>query len=91
MQVTKVRLDYKCKKDKGICADVTVVLDDVLAIHNIHVIAGGDGYFVAFPNTGLTKMTQKGKRYKDIVHPLNKTLRTEIEEKVLKAFTDTKV
>lgn len=88
MEVTKVRLDRVEPKEYGTCADVTIIFDNELQVHNVHVINGKNGYFVAFPNTGETKMTDKGKRFTDIVHPTNKNLRTKIEREVLKVFND---
>lgn len=92
MRITNVRLDWvdtERESEKfGTCANVTVEFEGELQVHNIHVIYGKNGYFVAFPNTGETKMTPKGKRFMDIVHPTNKTLRTKIEKEVLKVYNE---
>ena len=90
MEVTNVRIDRFEPKDSGICADVSVTLDDVLVIHSIHVILGKKSLFVGFPHTGLAKMTQGGKRYDDIVHPIDKNLRQQIETKVLEEYSKVK-
>lgn len=88
MQITKITVESVTPKDLGICAEVSILLDDVLSIHNIHVISGKKGLFISFPNTGQMRMFNGRKRYKDIVHPISKTLREDIETQVLKAYYD---
>ena len=88
MQITKIIVDRITPKDLGICAEVSILLDDVLSIHNIHVINGKKGLFISFPNTGQMRMFNGRKRYKDIVHPTSKTLREEIESQVLTAYNE---
>lgn len=86
MTITKVKVDSYAPKSSGICAEVTVVLDDILAIHKVSVVRGERGYFVAMPNTGHTKIYNSKKRFEDLVHPLNKGLTSEISDAVLEAY-----
>lgn len=86
MEVTSVRPIKIEEKDVGTCGEFSVVLDDELIIHNIMVISGKDGLFIAFPNKGSDFSEEGKRRYKDIVHPLNNTLRQTITEKVLSAY-----
>lgn len=88
MVVTRVHIESYTPKDEGICAEVSIVLDNVLVIHKVFVINGEKGYFVSMPNTGQTKLYSGQKRYDDLVHPVSKTLSEEITTAVLKAFND---
>lgn len=88
MQVTKIEVDNINPKESGICAQVTIIFDNVLCVNNIHVINGKKGLFIAFPNTGQMRLHKGAKRYKDIVHPLSKSFRKEIEAKVLQAYEE---
>lgn len=86
LKITKVILESFTPQSSGTCADVSIVLNDALAIHKISVISGERGLFVAMPNTGQTKITKGGKRFTDIVHPVNKELSAMITEVVLNEY-----
>lgn len=86
MVVTKVVINNYAPKESGVCAEVTVVLNDALAIHKISVVAGELGLFVAMPNTGHTRVQNNKKRVEDLVHPLNRELSEEIKSEVLKVY-----
>lgn len=84
MKVTSVRLDNVAPKDKGICAEATITLDDSFQVHNVMVIRGNKGLFVAFPNIGVAN--GRKKRFIDVAHPVNENLRQHIVDEVLKAY-----
>ena len=42
--------------------------------------------FISFPNSGIPKESEDGKRYVDLVHPTNQEFRQIIEDKVLDAY-----
>ncbi len=86
MRITKVSIDSYEPKDLGSCAEVSIVIDNAIAIHKIQVINGEKGLFVAMPNTGITKIYNSKKRYEDIVHPVNKKLSEEISNEVLSVY-----
>lgn len=65
-------------KLKGIAS---VVIDDSIAIHDIKLIEGEDGLFMAMPS----KKISDGE-YRDIVHPINSQTREILKEKVLDAY-----
>ena len=62
-------------------AIVSITLDDSFVIHDIKVIAGEKGLFVAMPS----KKTLDGE-YRDIAHPINSAMRADLEKKVLDKF-----
>ena len=86
MKVTRVTPVSITPRASGICGVFTIVLDDVLCIHRVLVINGVKGLFVSFPNTRVDNA--EGKRYLDLVHPLNNTLRGHINSEVLALYKD---
>lgn len=72
-------------KKLGVCAECSIMFDNVLCVHKVLVIAGKKGKFIAFPNAGATNDSEH-KRYKDIVHPIEKNLTDLITTKVLEAY-----
>lgn len=88
MQVTKIEVSNVSPKESGICAEVSIILDNALCVSNIHVINGKKGLFIAFPNTGQMRLHKGSKRYKDIVYPISKSFRQDIESKVLTVYLE---
>ncbi|MEW6778164.1 MAG: septation regulator SpoVG [Bdellovibrionota bacterium] len=67
--------------DERLKAYVTLVFDDCFVVHDVKVIQGPDGLFVAMPS----KKTKNGT-YRDTVHPLNRETREMIEKCVLDSY-----
>ena len=65
---------------KGIAS---VLLDDSFAVHDIRIIEGEKGLFIAMPS----KKTPTGD-YRDIAHPINPEVRSMFEEAILKAYEE---
>lgn len=61
----------------------SITIDDVFVIHDIKVIEGEKGLFIAMPS----KKTSDGE-YKDICHPITTQLREELRDKILKAYAE---
>ncbi|ERJ12464.1 septation regulator SpoVG [Haloplasma contractile] len=82
MVVTNVKLKKIPNKNrlKAVCS---LTFDDCFVIHEVRLIEGQNGKFVAMPS----KKHVSGE-YRDICHPINKTLRGTIEEAVLKAYDE---
>ena len=76
---TKVRLVQK--EDSKLKAIASIIVDDCFAIHDIKIIAGADGVFVAMPS----RKTPDGE-FKDIAHPINTETREFVKSKVLDAY-----
>ena len=83
MKITSVNV-RKIEKDgsrmKGIAS---VLLDDAFAVHDIRIIEGDNGLFIAMPS----RKTSTGG-YKDIAHPINKETRQMFEEAIIKAYNE---
>ncbi|MEF9917701.1 MAG: septation regulator SpoVG [Eubacterium sp.] len=74
----RVRKIYPTGKMRGI---VSVTFDDEFVIHDIKVIEGQNGYFIAMPS----RKTPDGE-FKDICHPITSSARREIQAIVLEAY-----
>ena len=83
MKITSVNV-RKIEKDgsrmKGIAS---VLLDDSFAVHDIRIIEGDNGLFIAMPS----RKTAVGG-YRDIAHPINPEVRTMFEEAIFEAYNN---
>ncbi|HBA47490.1 MAG TPA: septation protein SpoVG [Lachnospiraceae bacterium] len=80
MQVTDVRV-RKIAKEGRMKAVVSITLDDEFVVHDIKVIEGDKGLFIAMPS----KRTADGE-YKDIAHPINSSARDAIQKVILASY-----
>lgn len=83
MKVTDVRL-RKIQTDGRMKALVSITLDEAFVIHDLRVIEGNSGLFVATPS----KRTPDGE-FRDIAHPINSDMRQEIQDAVMKVYDET--
>lgn len=83
MKVTDVRL-RKIQTDGRMKALVSITLDEAFVIHDLRVIEGNTGLFVAMPS----KRTPDGE-FRDIAHPINSDMRQEIQDAVMKVYDET--
>ena len=81
MNITSVRVRMVKKEDSKLKAVASITIDDCFAIHDIKVIEGNEGYFIAMPS----RKTNDGE-YKDIAHPIKTSTRDEIINLILEAF-----
>ena len=80
MTITDVRV-RKVDKEGKLKAVVSVTIEDCFVIHDIKVIEGDHGLFIAMPS----RKAQDGT-YKDIAHPINSSTRTELQELILNRY-----
>ena len=80
MEVTDVRL-RRVQTDGRMRAIASITLDDEFVVHDIRVIDGNTGLFVAMPS----KRTPDGE-FRDIAHPINSGTRNKIQDIVLAAY-----
>ncbi|MBU9674695.1 septation regulator SpoVG [Planococcus sp. CP5-4] len=80
MEVTDVRL-RRVQTDGRMRAIASITLDNEFVVHDIRVIDGNDGLFVAMPS----KRTPDGE-FRDIAHPINSGTRNKLQEAVLEAY-----
>ena len=81
MKISDVRVRIVKKDDSKLKAVASITLDECFVVHDIKVIEGSQGYFIAMPS----RKTPYGE-YKDIVHPLNTETREEIRTAILAEF-----
>jgi len=80
MQITDVRV-RKIAKEGRMKAVVSITLDDEFVVHDIKVIEGDKGLFIAMPS----KMSSDGE-YRDIAHPINSSTREQIQRIILDSY-----
>lgn len=80
MEITDVRVRRVSKEGK-MRAIVSITIDDEFAIHDIKVIDGDNGVFIAMPS----RKANDGE-FKDIAHPINSDARKKIQEAVLSGY-----
>ena len=77
MQITDVRV-RKVAKEGKMKAVVSITLDDEFVVHDIKVIEGEKGLFIAMPG----RKASDGE-YRDIAHPINSGTRDKIQQMIL--------
>lgn len=80
MVVTDVRIRRLTQEGK-MRAIVSITLNDKFVVHDVRVIEGNNGLFVAMPS----KRTPNGE-FRDIAHPINMEARQVIQNSVLEAY-----
>lgn len=83
MKITSVnvrKIEKEGSRMKGIAS---VLLDDSFAVHDIRIIEGDNGLFIAMPSR---KTTTGG--YRDIAHPINPEVRSMFEDAILEAYAN---
>lgn len=83
MEITDIRVRRVATEGK-LKAYVTVTFDDVFVIHNVKVIEGKNGAFIAMPS----RKTKNGE-YKDVAHPINSEFRGTLQDRILEEFANT--
>ena len=83
MQITDIRV-RKLTKEGKMKAVVSVTFDDVFVVHDIKVIDGDKGLFIAMPS----RKAADGE-YRDIAHPINSSTREKIQELILEKYQET--
>lgn len=81
MKISDVRVKIVNLKNRKMKAWASVIFDDEFVIHNLKIIDGSRGLFVAMPN----RRTRDGE-YRDTAHPLSHTMRKNIEDAVIDEY-----
>lgn len=82
MTITDVRV-RKVSKEGKMKAVVSITVDDEFVIHDIKVIEGEKGLFIAMPSRKATD-----GEYRDIAHPINSATRDKIQAIILKKYEE---
>ena len=84
MKLTSVsvrKIEKEGSRMKGIAS---VLIDDSFAVHDIRIIEGDNGLFIAMPS----RKTATGG-YRDIAHPINPEVRKQFEDAILEEYNNT--
>ena len=82
MQITDVRV-RKVSKEGKMKAVVSITLDNEFVVHDIKVIEGEKGLFIAMPS----RKSADGE-YRDIAHPINSDTREKIQSIILEKYEE---
>ena len=80
MEITDVRV-RKVTGEGKLKAYITVTFDNCFVVHNIKIIDGKNGLFIAMPS----RKTRAGE-YKDVVHPIQPEFRAELQKRILEKY-----
>lgn len=80
MNITDVRV-RKISKEGKMKAVVSVTIDDEFVVHDIKVIEGDKGLFIAMPS----RRSSDGE-YRDVAHPINTSTRERLQAMILEAY-----
>lgn len=81
MEITEVKV-FPVNEDK-LKAYVTIIFDNCFVVRDLKIINGNTGLFVAMPSK-----KRKDGTFRDIAHPLNSEMRTQLEKKILQTYED---
>ena len=84
MNISDVRVRLVKKEDSKLKAVASITIDECVVVHDIKIIEGSDGCFIAMPS----RKTSDGE-YKDIAHPINTETREIVKQKILDAYENT--
>jgi stage V sporulation protein G len=82
MDITDVRVRRVAKEGK-MKAVVSITIDNEFVIHDIKVIEGEKGLFIAMPS----RKSSDGE-YRDIAHPINSDTRKKIQDLILAKYEE---
>ena len=81
MKITSVKVKKIDKENSRMKGIASVVIDECFAVHDIRVIEGDNGLFIAMPS----RQTATGG-YRDIAHPINAETRQVFEKEIIEAY-----
>lgn len=85
MQITDIRI-RKVEKEGKMKAVVSITIDEEFVVHDIKIIDGEKGLFIAMPS----RKAADGE-YRDIAHPINSGTREQIQKLILEKYQETVV
>ena len=83
MNITDVRV-RKVAKEGKMKAVVSITIDDEFVIHDIKVVEGEKGLFIAMPSRKLAN-----GEYSDVAHPINSETRKMFEDAIIEEYNNT--
>ena len=84
MKISDVRVRVVKKDDSKLKAVASITIDECFVVHDIKVIEGEKGIFIAMPS----RKAADGE-YRDIAHPINSNTRDMIQSVILAKYETT--
>ena len=84
MKITSVTVRKIEKENSRMKGIASVLIDDCFAVHDIRIIEGDNGLFIAMPS----RKAADGE-YRDIAHPINSDTRDRIQKLILDKYQET--
>ncbi len=81
MKISDIKIRLINIAERRLVGVASIIIDDCFAIHDIKIIQGQDGEFIAMPS----RKTPDGS-FKDIVHPINSETRAQFSDAILEAY-----
>ncbi len=85
MKITDVRVRIVKREDSKLKAVASVTFDGCFVVHDIKVIEGNEGLFIAMPS----RKTTDGE-YKDVAHPIKTETREDLIRSILAVYEEEK-
>ena len=83
MKITSVNVRTTEKENSRMKGIASIIIDDCFAVHDIRIIEGNEGLFIAMPS----RKTPTGT-YRDIAHPINGETRKMFEDAIIDAYKE---
>ena len=80
MEITDIRV-RKVAGEGKLKAYVTITFDNCFVVHNVKIIEGKTGVFIAMPS----RKTRAGD-YKDVAHPITPEFRADMQQQILDKY-----
>lgn len=84
MQITDVRV-RKLSDEGKMRGIVSVTFDNAFVVHDIKIIEGQNGLFIAMPSRKVSE-----GEFRDIAHPINADMRFELQDQIIRAYEEAK-
>lgn len=82
MNITDVRI-RRVEKEGKMKAIVSITIDNEFAVHDIKIIDGEKGLFIAMPS----RRNAEGE-YRDVAHPINAGARKQLQDLIMEKYKD---
>ncbi|OGH61436.1 MAG: septation protein SpoVG [Candidatus Lindowbacteria bacterium RIFCSPLOWO2_12_FULL_62_27] len=85
MEITEVRIKRFEDPQGKLMGFASVTFDGCFVVHNLRIVSGEKGVFVAMPSRQLPN-----NKFVDVAHPVTNEMRAKIQQAVLRQFEQTK-
>ena len=83
LKISDIRVRIIKKDDSKLKAVASMTIDDCFVVHDIKIIEGEKGEFIAMPS----RKNAEGE-YRDVAHPINSETRTQLQEMIMEKYRE---